>query len=49
MNQIIFESERYFTTFGILALFYQVRLIAVHNLDWDAIQEGLGIAQNVFL
>src|ERR1700754_3914252 len=30
------------------ALYYQVRLITVHNLNWDAIQEGLGDVLNNF-
>ena len=31
------------------ALYYQARLITVHDLNWDAIQEGLGDALNNFL
>jgi hypothetical protein len=31
------------------ALYYQVRLVTVHNLNWDAIQEGLNDALNNFL
>jgi len=31
------------------ALYYQVKLITVHSLNWDAIQEGLGDALNNFL
>lgn len=31
------------------ALYYQVKLITVHSLNWDAIQEGLSDALNNFL
>jgi len=31
------------------ALYYQVKLITVHDLNWDAIQEGLGDVLNNFL
>lgn len=31
------------------ALYYQVRLITVHNLNWDAIQEGLSDSYRNFL
>jgi hypothetical protein len=31
------------------ALYYQVKLITVHDYNWDAIQEGLGDVLNNFL
>lgn len=31
------------------ALYYQAKLITVHDLNWDAIQEGLGDVLNNFL
>ncbi|TSD66149.1 hypothetical protein FFF34_001745 [Inquilinus sp. KBS0705] len=31
------------------ALYYQVRLITMHSLNWDAMQEGLNDASNNFL
>jgi len=31
------------------ALYYQLKLITVHDLNWDAIQEGLNDALNNFL